>query len=206
MIEKKENVLPLNEADDLIQYKEKKISDLMLELNDLENEFKSAETIYNEAKAKLEIKRQQVLDAEKSLSILVGLRNGDINLKNIKVYSKISNTVPKIKTRGKKEFNWIKEALAHLNEQQKFMKVETLIQGIFVKNVGWKGKLEKKFNTPSKMTSHISKISTKFTEAASSKKPNRKFVLYQNKIGLPEWVDNNGKPKDKFIKSAILSQ
>lgn len=199
------NVLPLHEADDLISYKESKISELKVELNDLENEFKSYETIYNELKTKVECKRNALCDAEKSLTILVALRNGEVNLKNIKVYSKISNTVNKPVTKGKKEFNWVQQARMVLNERQEFIKADKIIHDILIKNIGWRGKLEKKYQTQSKMSTHISRISEKLVTTAAAKTLRNKFVLYQDKIGLIEWVNSKGEPKKEFQKKLMFN-
>lgn len=172
----------------------KDLEDLILErelvINAKHQDFFLLEQKYNTQKKEIDELKAKVDKYYISIDTLLRIKNGG---GATKIYRKISNATPGLhkKTRvSKGRLDWISRYNEILSKEQRFMDIRILLDKIV--------ELYPEYNREYKRTPTVYVASTRATALKG-----KKLVIYNDKVGLPEWVDKHGKPKPAYLSAFI---
>lgn len=166
------------QVNSLISKTENSILEVKIQQEQMQNEYEAAKVVvekYNNLQSLIE-------QDEKLLSRLIQYKTGKSEPDTV-VYSKMSNTRQKHK--GLYEFSVIKSAIALIKHENRAFHVKQLVSLLAAKH--------KQFEE------YINEKPQHKHSAAHTLLKTKKLGQHNKKIGLKEWFDASGTPKNQFI-------
>lgn len=196
-------ILNLNETmvNSLIKKVEETITSFKEKQNALLPELTEAEQLYMPLKLQYEELEALVAQEQLTLETLVGIKQNKNERKQVRVLRSVSNEELKDK-RHKKRYKWLEVAMEVLKHEQKFMSFDAIIRKVVELHPEYAIGLSSYSRTGEKGTRTI--ILSGFTKSADPKlRSHPRIVMYNEKFGLPTFVDKHGRPLPKYLKSTM---
>lgn len=199
---KRPDILNLNESmvNSLIKKVETDIHKFKEEQNKILPELQEAEQLYMPLKKQYDDLERLVEQETHTLRTLVGIKKGEKDQKEVRVLRSESNE--KIKGKRKRRavtYRWLDSAEEVLKMENKFLSFDTIIRKII--------ELKPEYALGFQVYAGSSEAGAKtiirqgFNKNLSTQNP--RFVFYNDKYGLPHFVDEHGRPLPKYLASTM---
>lgn len=175
------NLFTQEDIDTLIKRQEDKMIEEKIKMEEMNDQYQSACNVVKRYKNLEETHEKEKLLLEK----LVQYKTGKIPAvgEKTKVYTKLSNVKQKDKNLDK--FPMIAKAVELVKHEKRAFPTKELVKLLGSKFTNFQAYLDA--NNQHKHSAALSISRTK------------KLVVYNNKVGLPEWFAENGQPKSNYL-------
>lgn len=177
---------------DLIKKVEQSIHEVAEKMESKRQNLKEAEELYMPLKHEWDNLQAQMDKEKVLLQTLVGFKENTNLRKNVKVFRSITNSSPKKERRQR--FPITKEAINVLTAYKSFLRPKNLVDKMYEMNPEW-SKISKNIERDKEKT--IFNLKTMFSRGTG------KLTIYNDKFGLPQWLDDSGTPRPEFLNSLI---
>ncbi|HEY4062356.1 MAG TPA: hypothetical protein VGM30_10670 [Puia sp.] len=199
------DVLNLTEkqVDKFIEIAEADVAAGLVLLQEKQVPYKEAEQLFIEAKADYDTASTKLSENKLLLEELVRYRNNKRGDKDLRVLRATSN-LDQPRPQQVKEFKWLPLAVGVLSELNRFVSPDDLYIIILQKNPEIQKSIDKK-KARKEFRSRVTATLKKACEINPKRKRGKQqIVVYKEKIGLFEWVDEEMIPKPSFMKDFMF--
>lgn len=182
------NILSATQIDNLIKKTEEVITENIIKQEEMAADLLAKKQAYETAQRQHD-EYQEVINEEKELlDNLVQYKTGKLTKEDgeTKVYTGLSNTIHKPAKEGK-QLRWVERAVEVLTTEGRALNLKTLLSFIGNRFTDYGVRLET--------------VRTTVTNTGNTFQNTKKLVMYNDKFGLPAWLNADGTPKTDFIKA-----